>query len=160
MHAMSAAHPTLPLPTLVRITNLENGKQAIVRVNDRGPFKKSRLIDVSYAAAKALGFSSQGTARVRVQTLESANPQEHEGAAPAIAPAYIQLGAFASKANADRLYESLVDQFPQVQIQPFSKAKRTLYRVRIGPFSDVSDIERTMLSLQNSTQTKPIVVLD
>lgn len=74
MHALSAAHKTLPLPTLVRVTNLENGRSVIVRVNDRGPFVKSRLIDLSYAAAKALGYTDKGTARVRVQTLDVTTP--------------------------------------------------------------------------------------
>ncbi|MDQ6972283.1 MAG: septal ring lytic transglycosylase RlpA family protein, partial [Mariprofundaceae bacterium] len=74
MHAMSAAHKTLPLPTLVRVTNLENGRSIVVRVNDRGPFVKSRLIDLSYAGAKALAYDKQGTTRVRVQTLDGSRP--------------------------------------------------------------------------------------
>ena len=74
MHALSAAHKTLPLPTLVRVTNLDNGRSVIVRVNDRGPFVKSRLIDLSYAAAKALGYADRGTAHVRVQTLDVTTP--------------------------------------------------------------------------------------
>ncbi|HXH64072.1 MAG TPA: septal ring lytic transglycosylase RlpA family protein, partial [Mariprofundaceae bacterium] len=69
MHAMSAAHPTLPLPTLVRVTNLDNGRQVVVRVNDRGPFVRNRLIDLSYAAAEELGFANKGTTHVRVQAL-------------------------------------------------------------------------------------------
>ncbi len=73
MYAMTAAHTLLPMPSIVRVTNLENGKSIKVRVNDRGPFVKSRLIDLSYAAAKALGYAKQGTTRVRVQTLYSAD---------------------------------------------------------------------------------------
>ncbi|HXH72729.1 MAG TPA: septal ring lytic transglycosylase RlpA family protein [Mariprofundaceae bacterium] len=92
MHAMSAAHKTLPLPTIVRVTNLENGRSVIVRVNDRGPFVKNRLIDLSYAAANALGFADDGTARVRVQTLDVNTPAlpltaQQAPAAPAIPPA-------------------------------------------------------------------------
>jgi len=70
MHSLSAAHKILPLPTIMRVTNLENGRSVIVRVNDRGPFVKDRLIDLSYAAATVLGFTKQGTAHVRVQSLE------------------------------------------------------------------------------------------
>jgi rare lipoprotein A len=69
MRAMTAAHRTLPFGTRVRVTNLENGRQAVVRVNDRGPFRKGRIIDVSYAAARALGLVQQGVARVRVDVL-------------------------------------------------------------------------------------------
>lgn len=69
-HALTAAHPTLQLPSLIRVTNLENGRSAVLRVNDRGPFSKSRLIDVSHKSASVLGYERQGTARVRVQVLE------------------------------------------------------------------------------------------
>lgn len=69
-NSLSAAHPTLQLPSLIRVTNLENGRSAVLRVNDRGPFSKSRLIDVSHGAAKVLGYEQTGTARVRVQVLE------------------------------------------------------------------------------------------
>ncbi|MDQ6974992.1 MAG: septal ring lytic transglycosylase RlpA family protein [Mariprofundaceae bacterium] len=74
MHALSAAHPTLPMGTKVRVTNLENGKSMVLRINDRGPFVKERLIDLSYAAAKKIGYARKGTTRVRVQvTDESAS---------------------------------------------------------------------------------------
>lgn len=69
-NALTAAHPTLQLPALVRVTNLQNGRSAVLRVNDRGPFSKSRLIDVSHRAANVLGFDAQGTAKVRIQVLE------------------------------------------------------------------------------------------
>jgi rare lipoprotein A len=69
MHALTAAHPTLPLPTLVSVTNLENGRAIVVRVNDRGPFVNGRIIDLSRRAARDLGFERQGTASVRVEVL-------------------------------------------------------------------------------------------
>ena len=69
MHAMTGAHPTLPLPTWVRVTNLENGKSVVVRLNDRGPFARGRIIDLSRAAAEALDMVRAGTARVEVQSL-------------------------------------------------------------------------------------------
>jgi len=84
MHALSAAHKTLPLPSLMRVTNLDNGRSVIVRVNDRGPFVKDRLIDLSYAAAKALGYAKKGTTHVRVQSLEIP---------PSPLPATLALGA-------------------------------------------------------------------
>jgi rare lipoprotein A len=69
MRAMTAAHRTLPFGTRVRVTNLENGRQAVVRINDRGPFRPGRIIDVSYAAARALGLIGSGVGRVRVDVL-------------------------------------------------------------------------------------------
>ncbi|MFN4089813.1 MAG: septal ring lytic transglycosylase RlpA family protein, partial [Alphaproteobacteria bacterium] len=69
MYAMTAAHPTLQMPSVVRVTNLQNDRAVIVRVNDRGPFAHNRVIDMSYAAAEALGFARQGTTRVRVEVL-------------------------------------------------------------------------------------------
>ncbi|MCU4675441.1 septal ring lytic transglycosylase RlpA family protein [Catenovulum sp. 2E275] len=72
MFAMSAAHKTLPLPTYVKVTNLANNKQAIVRVNDRGPFHDGRIIDLSYAAAFKLGVTKSGTAKVKIEALHSA----------------------------------------------------------------------------------------
>ena len=82
MNDLTAAHPTLPLPTHVRVTNLANGKSLVLRVNDRGPFAKGRIIDVSKQAAKKLGFYKQGTAKVRVQYISRA-PLESYVAAPA-----------------------------------------------------------------------------
>lgn len=77
MYAMTAAHPTLPLPSLVRVTNLSNGRSIVVRVNDRGPFVGDRLIDMSYAAATNLGFAQAGTTRVRVTYLGRASLERH-----------------------------------------------------------------------------------
>jgi rare lipoprotein A len=73
MHALTAAHPTLPLPTVVRVTNLDNGRSIVVRINDRGPYAPGRIIDMSHAGARALGFDGKGTARVRVTVLREAS---------------------------------------------------------------------------------------
>lgn len=70
MNDLTAAHPTLPIGTLVKVTNLANNKSVIVRVNDRGPFKKNRIIDVSYQAAKQLGFLNDGTALVKIEVIK------------------------------------------------------------------------------------------
>jgi len=185
MHALSAAHKTLPLPTLVRVTNLENGRSVVVRVNDRGPFVKSRLIDLSYAAATALGYAKQGTTRVRVQTLDgstsiASNPPVKHSSLQIKAPIaaakpmntltltnnspipgmYVQLGAFSSSANATRLKTTLVGDFPTISVQPFMRNMQRLYRVRIGPYSDMQNIERTVLLLQQQGQGNPIVVIE
>jgi len=183
MHALSAAHKTLPLPSLVRVTNLENGRSVVVRVNDRGPFVKRRLIDLSWAAANALGYARQGTARVRVQalgtTFSSISPHpaqvfsrripssppanKHTIAKqtpPSIAGLYVQIGAFAQHDNAVELKTSLSAQYPSIRVQPFMRAMQTLYRVRIGPFSHVRMIEQTILSLQQQGYDNTVVIIE
>jgi len=178
MHALSAAHKTLPMPTLVRVTNLENGRSVIVRVNDRGPFVKDRLIDLSYAAARELGYDNKGTARVRVQTLDAptdtpATPVSPPAPAPLLIAAspvperaatsghiYVQLGAFSSQANADQLRQSLLAQYPNTALYPKQLVNQTLYRVRIGPFEQMQQIEQTVISLQNSGFDNTIVVIE
>ncbi len=182
MRALSAAHKTLPLPSLVRVTNLENGRSVVVRVNDRGPFVKGRLIDLSWAAANALGYARQGTARVRVQALGEAFPgtphpaqvfsrrtpppppaNEHtlvKQTAPPMAGLYVQIGAFSQHDNAIKLKTSLSAQYPSIRVQPFMRATQTLYRVRIGPFSNVRTIEQTILSLQQRGYGNTVVIIE
>ena len=180
MYTLSAAHTTLPLPTLLRVTNLENGKSVVVRVNDRGPFVKNRLIDLSYAAAKQLDYINQGTTRVRIQTLDQKLAEKPAVAAPVInnnampapvaAPAivkgssaagiYVQLGAFGSQENANRLRQSLVGQYPSTALHPRRVANEILYRVRIGPFSEMKKVEETMLSLQKNGYQQAAVVIE
>jgi rare lipoprotein A len=87
MRAMTAAHTTLPMPTIVRVTNLENGRSIVVRVNDRGPFVDDRIIDLSRAGARELGFENQGLARVRVTVLREASLRLKRQAGLAAAPA-------------------------------------------------------------------------
>ena len=158
MYALSGAHKTLPLPTLVRVTNLENGRSIIVRINDRGPFVKERLIDLSYAAAKALDFTHQGTARVRVQTLDRPTPRIST-ATTAQNNLYIQIGAFRSKESAEQLYKKLIKNHANTMIHKVILAHQQLYRVRIGPFQQ-QQIERAMLSLQSQGYQNSIVITD
>src|SRR5207237_1516499 len=95
MYAMTAAHPTLPIPSYVRVTNLANGRSVVVRVNDRGPFHSSRVIDLSYAAAYKLGYIQAGSAQVELESVQAA--REQAGAV------YVQVGAFTSRENAESL---------------------------------------------------------
>ncbi len=183
MHAMSAAHKTLPLPTMVRVTNLDNGRSVVVRVNDRGPFVKNRIIDLSYAAARALGYDRKGTARVRVQALSGsvaaspppvAAPAPIRGSAasnqrvargnPTAAPlpdnaVYVQVGAFSSYANALRMKRRLHN-FAPVVIQRKPLVQGALYRVRIGPLLAMPRVEQTVLALQQAGFDQAIVVIE
>ncbi len=178
MHAMSAAHKTLPLPTMVRVTNLDNGRSVVVRVNDRGPFVKSRIIDLSYAAARSLGYDKKGTAHVRVQALDGNNVSSTRNNPPALSkptrqvsnravsyPAatqdggiYVQLGAFSSRSNANQLRQELIDAFPSIRIH--HKSRPDLYRVRIGPFHEVSETESIIISLQKQGYNNTVVVIE
>ncbi|MFC1626496.1 septal ring lytic transglycosylase RlpA family protein [Pseudomonadota bacterium] len=186
MYAMSAAHKTLPLPTLVRVTNLDNGRSAVVRVNDRGPFVKSRVIDLSYAAAKSLGYDNAGTARVRVEVLSNSMVPSSTTYRPASRPKaivprpvikppraaattmatarhgamYIQLGAFSSQSNANRLKKELQSEYPSVAIYAKNGGYAEIYRVRIGPFDDEKSIETSVLTLQKQGYSNAIVVIE
>src|SRR5678815_736956 len=107
MYAMTAAHKTLPLPAYVQVTNLRNGRSVVVRVNDRGPFKDGRIIDLSYTAASRLDFLKDGTTFVEVRALTP--EQKSKPPAPPQTPEalYVQAGAFGTKENAERLLERL-----------------------------------------------------
>jgi rare lipoprotein A len=141
MYALTAAHKTLPLPTYVRVKNLENGREAIVKVNDRGPFHDERLIDLSYGAAVKLGILSKGTASVEVEAL-LANDQSQ----PTKAHYYLQAGAFQSHQKAKALCNKL--QAPEANVQIEQRDAR--YIVKLGPFlnKQASDIQKNALEEQ------------
>ena len=156
MHAMTAAHTTLPLPTWVEVTNLENGKRVVVKVNDRGPFVDNRLIDLSFAAATELDMVRMGTARVEVRTVapprDSARADEVIAAAPATsspvsAPAverlYVQIGAFVQHENAERLVARLrASGFVNPVVFSEPNDRRRLHRVRLGPIRDSVEFDQ------------------
>src|SRR5690606_25187101 len=111
MYAFTAASTTLPLPSYARVTNLDNGKSVIVRVNDRGPFHDNRLIDLSFAAAVKIGIWPKGTGLVEVRGIDPAHPAQELPAPAAVSGGhpgiYLQVGAFADLSNADRLARRL-----------------------------------------------------
>jgi len=139
MHLMTAAHTRLPIPCYAQVTNLENGRTAVVRVNDRGPFKKNRLIDLSYAAAKELGILGKGTGLVEVTTVISKGaPQPAPPAEPAKGDIYIQVGAFGNPENASQVKDRLASSLQQpVRIAQSVQNGQTLFRVQVGPLHDV-----------------------
>ncbi len=131
MYAMTAAHKTLPLPTYVKVTNLDNNKQIIVKVNDRGPFHDGRIIDLSYVAALKLDIVKHGTGRVAIEAFESTAVLKHRKKR-----VYVQMGTFSNKENAQRLQRKLVTELIDSDIYEVMRdANATLYRVRIGPYS-------------------------
>lgn len=163
MYAMTAAHKTLPLPTNVRVTNVETGKSIIVRVNDRGPFVKNRIIDLSYTAALELDVVANGTAVVEIEALTGTRPEPAPAETTAIATntgehvsatndvnMYLQVGAFGEQGNAQKLADQLTDSgINNVQVHESSGDSPKLFRVRIGPLDSVTEYDR--LSLQVET---------
>jgi rare lipoprotein A len=136
MYSMTAAHKTLPLPAYARVTNLRNGRSVVVRINDRGPFKANRIIDLSYAAALKLDMVRDGTTLVEVRALEPDGPPPP---APPPGELYAQAGAFAVAENAERLRERLAAAgIGSVFLRSDAAGGRALYRVRIGPIESVA----------------------
>jgi rare lipoprotein A len=123
MYDMTAAHRTLPFGTQVRVHDLENGRDVSVRINDRGPFVEGRIIDLSYAAAQAMGMN--GIASVRLEILGLGFSSE-----PAVFA--VQVGAFRDPANANRLKALIGESYGPVVIQTFDRGDGSFYRVRVG----------------------------
>jgi len=126
MYQLTCAHQTLPLGTMVMVTNLENGKSVELKVNDRGPFVKGRIIDVSYAAAKMLDMSEKGTAMVKVEVF---GPVIEE-----IQRFTLQVGSFVDETNAQRLAEQLRKSFENVHVTTMETQTQKYHRVRVGQF--------------------------
>ncbi len=139
MNGLTGAHPTLPLPAWVRVTNLDNGRSVVVRLNDRGPFAKGRIIDLSRAAAEQLDMIRTGTARVEVQSLAAGEP-----APPAATSTvyYAQAGAFGSRENAEALAGRLRDAgIAGVAVSETMQDGRQMYRVRAGPAASLAEFD-------------------
>lgn len=144
MYAMTAAHKVLPMNTKVRVTNLENGKSTVVRINDRGPFVKSRVIDLSYAAADKLGVVGPGTAKVRLEALGGC-PKDIHG------EFYVQVGSFIVKPNAEYLADKLKSRgYKNSRIVRAQLDSRTFWRVQAGKFSSLSRAKRAVKKLQTA----------
>lgn len=151
MYAMTGAHKTLPIPSYVRVTNLDNGKSVVVRINDRGPFHQGRIIDLSYAAAQRIGILQKGTGRVEVEIALPGDaapiPRRADGTTPKhIEPAlppgtYLQLGAFSQKESAQQFAASVGTKLTYpVTIQSATQPKQ-VHRVRVGPFKDAKSLQ-------------------
>lgn len=169
MYAMTAAHKTLPIPVYVEVTNLDNNKKVIVRVNDRGPFAEGRIIDLSYVAAKKLGIDKNGTGRVEIRTI---NPRKQridtQPSTPVMASEnetpgqlYLQVGAFTDHANATQLLARLVTATNEnVLINRKSAGSEDVYRVRIGPLASESEAHRIRNKLNPLGIDAPHIVVE
>ena len=148
MYAMTAAHKTLPLGTYVRVHNLANNRKLEVRINDRGPFVRGRIIDLSYTAAKDIGIVGPGTARVEVVALGTP-ATTGGGSSPSYVPGdyysgnfTYQVGAFANRENAERQKRDLEKKYKNAHITVFDRGDQIFYRVRVGKFSTLKDAVR------------------
>ena len=145
MHLATAAHKSLPLPTYAEVRNLDNGKKVIVKINDRGPFKDDRLIDMSYGAALRLGMIGTGTARVDVRVIDV--PELAAAGEPVAVPGstgqesggtWLQAGAYSERGNADQL----AGQLERARLSPVSiHDAGNLFRVWLGPYNNPAEVE-------------------
>jgi len=168
MYGMTAAHKSLPIPTYVQVTNLKNGKKVILRVNDRGPFHASRIIDLSYVAAKKLGITGTGTGFVEVRSINPRTWQQGKRqpskrttvTADSFDSLYIQAGAFSSQYNANKLKQQLYALFPNQSIQLAQNGQDQLFRVRVGPLSTVDEADRVAQIISDNGYPTPHVILE
>lgn len=171
MYSFSAAHKTLPLPSYVRVTNLDNNQALIVRVNDRGPFHSDRIIDLSYAAAIKLGYKDKGTARVKLERLQvlpadsaeaAKTPMSEKSVQPLsdkLVP-FVQVAAFSSYDLAEAMGKRVQGVLPgsNVFLADTQTATGLLYRVRVGPFATSQEAERAVEALTGSGVGAPQVI--
>lgn len=150
MYAMTAAHKTLPLGVYVKVNNRENGREAVVRINDRGPFVAGRIIDLSYSAARQIGLLNNGTAQVKIEALgylDSGVTGKTVYRAPA---SYdkgsfgIQVGAFTGQDNARRMADSMKQRYGFSSIREAIVGGTLYYRVRAGNYASLKEAEMAL----------------
>jgi rare lipoprotein A len=171
MLQLTAAHKTLPIPCYVKVTNKDNGKELIVKVNDRGPFAKSRIIDLSYAAAHKLGMAHKGTANVVIQIIDFEDASEIGGKAEATRNGraneplesskkrFVQVGAYSNKNSAQKLLRVLDREIDlPVSLSTILRAGKKLHRVRIGPIPNLEIAQELAKTLDIAELGKPSIV--
>lgn len=180
MYGMSAAHRTLPIPAYARITNLSNQRVIVVRINDRGPFHASRIIDLSYAAALKLGFADHGTAEVEIEVITPMSPHA-EAPMPKLSPSvadrlavpevraaeersidhlpiggvFLQIGAFAQRSSADRLQRAIsaMTSLPIEIVQ-----HRELFKVKMGPIKNSTRLKILQKKIRHQQNIVPFIL--
>lgn len=159
MFAMTAAHPTLPIPSYARVTNVSNGESVIVRINDRGPFHRSRLMDLSYAAAHRLGYISHGSAEVLVERVFPIEGSDLLATQPPAAQAsgdsrYLQLGSFPRLAQAEARLKALLNDSARLHDGKLSIVNNDgIYTIRMGPFQGDGEA----LAMASSLSLTPVI---
>jgi len=166
MYAMTAAHKTLPLGTYVLVRNLENNRKVEVRINDRGPFVRGRIIDLSYSAAREIGIVGPGTAEAEVVALGTPATADGGSSRSYVQGDYYsgnftyQVGAFVNRENAERQKRELAGKYKNAHITVFDRGDQIFYRVRVGKFSTLEDAVKHELILIEDGYTNAILVAE
>ncbi|MAY41824.1 MULTISPECIES: septal ring lytic transglycosylase RlpA family protein [unclassified Neptuniibacter] len=169
MYKMSAAHKSLPLPTYLKVTNVDNNRQVVVRVNDRGPFHGDRMIDLSYAAASRLDMLSKGTANVRIEAID---PRAWQKTGAVVAPAsnavqpsvtgrYLQVGAYSTRSAAEYVESQLRPLLTDfaVIIRPVKNSQgHELHRVQVGPLKSTTSLSGLVQQVEQMGYANPRIV--
>jgi rare lipoprotein A len=159
MYARTAAHKTLPFNTYVQVKNLKNGKKTVVRINDRGPFIRGRIIDLTFTAASELGMAEDGVVPVQIEALGYARKKRQAGklvrvyekpTSYELGDFTIQVGAFTERDNALRLRASLSRKYSKATVQVFDQGSQRFYRVRVGQYSRLNEAEAAEERLQKN----------
>lgn len=173
MYAMTAAHPTLPVPSYARVTSVTSGRSVVVRINDRGPFHAERVIDLSYTAAYRLGFADAGSALVEVDAivtgagaLAAVQPAPAPAAtqAPVLAEAqakgvYLQLGAFALRENAESFRARMMREFSWLSETIQVIAGESLFRLHLGPYRTPDEARAVADRIRAQVSLSPLLVI-
>ncbi|CAI8216118.1 MAG: Endolytic peptidoglycan transglycosylase RlpA [Marinobacterium sp. xm-d-530] len=174
IYKMSAAHKSLPIPSFAKVTNLDNGKSVVVRVNDRGPFHENRLIDLSYSAAARLKILKEGTGRVRVEAIDARNlavkvkteditpktkAKDSEQPDPPVSGSYLQVGSFSKESSALSVQSRLsaIDGVRAV-IKKVRHDDSEFHRVLVGPLTDTLSIDSMMQNLESMGYSSPLLI--
>jgi rare lipoprotein A len=159
MYAMTAAHPTLPIPSYARVTNPGNGRSVVVRINDRGPFHSDRIIDLSYTAAWKLGYVDSGSARVEVESILPGKVEPVQEAKSETKNVFLQLGVFSARETAEnfrvRVYRDLAWLSEAIQVIPGG----ALFRLHLGPYRSQDDARVVADRIQTEFNLRPVLVV-
>ena len=180
MYAMTAAHPTLPVPSYARVTNVSNGRSVVVRINDRGPFHSDRVIDLSFVAAYKLGYAQGGSTLVDVESLSADSPQVVVASPPKPAPpppqappqqaaplpvssnasgVFLQLGAFSVRDNAEQFRAKVYKELAWLNDPMEVSAQGALFRLQLGPYRTQDDARRMAERIRNELNLKPVLLV-
>lgn len=154
-HAYTAAHKSLPMGTVVRVTNLENGRDVLVKINDRGPFVRGRIIDLSYAPAQSIGMVQKGTVKVKVEVVSTPSTRD-SGIFDALYT--VQVGSFSDQVNAISLKRKLDIKYDDVRVEPIDVSGNNYYRVRVGRYSDKRDAEKAASKLRRDGHRGRVII--
>ncbi len=154
-YAYTAAHKTLPMGTVVRVTNLENGRDVIVKINDRGPFVAGRIIDLSHAAAKSVDMITQGTVKVKVEVISTPSSRD---SSYFDALYTVQVASFSDNSNARKVKMKLDREYDDVRVEQIKVGGDIFYRVRVGRYSTKNDAQETAKKLSKQGYNSRVIL--